>query len=109
MDAPCGLGGGDCDYDNDCQDGLVCGEDRCGDFPENKDWGGGIYGPRLYYDCCVPGVPTFTQYYPLTLRVSFATNNCLKYCKYPDHFVFTIRRKHCKRFSFKNNTLQTDI
>ena len=91
MDAPCGLGGGDCDYDHDCQDGLVCGEDRCGDFPENKDWGA-YYGPRLYYDCCVPGVPTFTQYYPLTLKVSFVTNNCLKYCNY--HFVFTIRRRH---------------
>ena len=72
MDAPCGLGGGDCDYDHDCQDGLVCGEDRCSDFPENKDWG---WYDHLYYDCCVPGVPTFTQYYPLTLKVSFVTNN----------------------------------
>ena len=27
---PCGLGGGDCDVDQDCQGDLVCGTDNCG-------------------------------------------------------------------------------
>ena len=40
---PCGVGEGDCDTDNQCAGGLVCGVDNCGpEFPSN-------------YDCCREG------------------------------------------------------
>ena len=37
----CGVGYGDCDFDNQCQDGLVCGDDNC-----NNGFG------DTAYDCC---------------------------------------------------------
>ena len=43
---PCAEGGGDCDNDNHCAPGLVCGNNNCkyynADAPSN-------------YDCCEPG------------------------------------------------------
>ena len=40
----CDIGEGDCDYDQDCADGLICGTDNCpSDFPATAD-------------CCVKGV-----------------------------------------------------
>ena len=48
-DNRCDVGGGDCDSDTDCADGLVCYDDRenCHiDFPENAHY------PE-YADCCV--------------------------------------------------------
>ena len=44
--AKCGLGGGDCDKDDDCLPGLVCGTDNCkkSDQGENYHW---------QNDCCV--------------------------------------------------------
>ena len=36
----CSVGQGDCDFDHECQSGLVCGEDNCDSgFPGT-------------YDCC---------------------------------------------------------
>ena len=37
---PCGEGEGDCDGDDECEDGLVCGSDNC---PAGFPW---------YYGCC---------------------------------------------------------
>ena len=39
-DSPCGEDEGDCDHDNDCQDGLQCGSDNCPtgfNFPADAD------------------------------------------------------------------------
>jgi len=47
------LGDGDCDHDNDCNPGLKCGENNCGDFRSSEGWpyssGGGW---DLTDDCC---------------------------------------------------------
>jgi len=40
---PCGLGGGDCDGDDQCMPGLKCGTDNCNDF--DPKWG-------KTWDCC---------------------------------------------------------
>merc|ERR1711937_942524 len=46
----CGEGEGDCDNDNECQSGLVCGKDNCQSF---------IPGAHSQADCCVkPAVAT---------------------------------------------------
>merc|ERR1711962_1570721 len=46
----CGEGEGDCDNDNECQSGLVCGKDNCQSF---------IPGANSQADCCVkPAVAT---------------------------------------------------
>ena len=38
--SPCGIGEGDCDTNDQCAGGLVCGVDNCGpEFPSS-------------YDCC---------------------------------------------------------
>jgi len=39
----CGVGGGDCDEDSDCQDGLKCGENNCNQFHA---------GAMSSADCC---------------------------------------------------------
>ena len=40
---PCGKDQGDCDYDSECADDLICGEQNC------YGWG------NLGYDCCEKG------------------------------------------------------
>ena len=40
--SPCGIGEGDCDFDTECQHGLICGKDNCGPLFSNSK-----------YDCCV--------------------------------------------------------
>ena len=44
---PCDVGGGDCDRDSDCAQGLKCGTDNCrGDFSSpGSNWG-------MVADCC---------------------------------------------------------
>ena len=38
---------GDCDFDYECQDGLICGIDNCkGGFPDDA------------YDCCYDPTPS---------------------------------------------------
>ena len=47
-DNKCGEDEGDCDTDNDCQDGLKCGEDNCsnkGNGNPNNEW-------NAEDDCC---------------------------------------------------------
>lgn len=39
----CGIGGGDCDADNECETGLICGHNNCREF--NRKAGLGA-------DCC---------------------------------------------------------
>ncbi len=47
--APCGLGGGDCDGDSECEVGLRCGRDNCRD--RRKFWGArGAFSESD--DCC---------------------------------------------------------
>ncbi len=47
--APCGLGGGDCDGDSECEVGLRCGRDNCRD--RRKFWGArGSFSESD--DCC---------------------------------------------------------
>ena len=41
--SPCGLGGGDCDKDTDCEGSLACGKNNC-----RKFWKGAM----KYWDCC---------------------------------------------------------
>ena len=43
-ETPCGLEGGDCDGDTECQEGLKCGEDNCQDFHK---------GAWSSADCCI--------------------------------------------------------
>ncbi len=33
-----GYGDGDCDFDNDCVDGLLCGESNCAQFRNGSGW-----------------------------------------------------------------------
>ena len=42
--SPCPVGGGDCDSDNQCGPGLMCGDKNCGDFHLNA---------HSDADCCV--------------------------------------------------------
>ena len=38
FESPCGLAEGDCDYDDDCLGGLLCGMDNCmSSFPPSAD------------------------------------------------------------------------
>merc|ERR1711915_842763 len=39
----CGIGGGDCDADNECETGLICGHNNCREFNRKADEGA---------DCC---------------------------------------------------------
>ena len=36
VEEPCGLGEGDCDTDDECADGFVCGTNNCVGFPNPK-------------------------------------------------------------------------
>ena len=50
-DSVCGVGEGDCDSNNDCSEGLVCGKDNCQ----------GV-GFDATDDCCAPpGIYTFNM------------------------------------------------
>jgi len=51
-DKKCAEGFGDCDADEDCADGLVCGFNNCGDFVGNTVDG---VSPSAEADCCKPG------------------------------------------------------
>ena len=59
----CGVDEGDCDWNSDCQDGLVCGIDNCPDKPsfDNTD------------DCCKPG--TQVHLHLILFRVSACLRN----------------------------------
>merc|ERR1711915_705701 len=58
----CGVGGGDCDNDSDCQAGLVCGEDNCIEFSAQAlntsdcchDPLPGCDGGLKAWGCCTP-------------------------------------------------------
>eukprot|EP01062_Namystynia_karyoxenos_P058336 TRINITY_DN49899_c0_g1_i1.p1 TRINITY_DN49899_c0_g1~~TRINITY_DN49899_c0_g1_i1.p1 ORF type:complete len:714 (+),score=211.03 TRINITY_DN49899_c0_g1_i1:87-2144(+) len=51
--AALGLGDGDCDEDIDCESGLVCGHQNCGNFRDNHGWpSGNEFGWDLTDDCC---------------------------------------------------------
>jgi len=50
-DKKCGAGEGDCDADEDCEDGLVCGFNNCGDFEDNTV---DEVSPSADADCCIP-------------------------------------------------------
>ena len=54
--SPCSQGGGDCDNDNQCGSGLVCGQNNCrSDFSSTgSNWSSGA-------DCCI-GKLFFTSY-----------------------------------------------
>ena len=62
-DKPCGVGGGDCDNDNECQAGLTCGTDNCQDFhPEAQSsadccFGSGCDGSSSAWTCCTSDTP----------------------------------------------------
>ena len=45
------MGGGDCDNDSECADGLVCGTKNCRDFYSNAD---------VKADCCTNATTTIT-------------------------------------------------
>ena len=45
---PCGLNEGDCDSKDDCQTGLVCGDDNCPSHLGFESW----------VDCCYKGTTT---------------------------------------------------
>ena len=47
---PCGVGEGDCDNDNECEEGLKCGDDNCNPCPEGMD----CSEFETDDDCCVP-------------------------------------------------------
>ena len=39
MQAYCGYGEGDCDWDGDCKPGLTCGDNNCRSMnPGNRNW-----------------------------------------------------------------------
>ena len=46
MAQKCSIGQGDCDFDYECQDGLICGSENCGSGFPNSD-----------YDCCEKAPP----------------------------------------------------
>lgn len=53
---PCTLGDGDCDKDEECAGGLVCGENNCPQFGETKD----CCTQRCkgaWHNCCTPSKP----------------------------------------------------
>ena len=50
---PCEVGQGDCDFNSQCQDGVVCGTDNCGaDFPPGFDCCGVCPATNNDADCC---------------------------------------------------------
>lgn len=64
----CGYGEGDCDKDQDCDDGMVCGKDNCGPgFPS-------------VFDCCTyPVSPTSTTPSHSTTTISQPTTKGKSY------------------------------
>ena len=44
-ESPCGLAEGDCDYDDDCLGGLLCGQDTC--MSTFEQWVDCCYDPFL--------------------------------------------------------------
>ena len=47
MESPCEVGGGDCNYEEDCAGDLVCGKFNCQDFHPLAE---------SYVSCCVEPV-----------------------------------------------------
>ena len=43
---PCSAGGGDCDYDSDCQGELICGTNNCNEVSGVSHW-------STAADCCI--------------------------------------------------------
>jgi len=64
-DRLCGLGQGDCDQDDECEEGLICGRNNCIDF--NPD-------ASRYSDCCI-AAPTTTATLTTTTTNINANNN----------------------------------
>ena len=46
---PCSEGDGDCDVDEDCKDGLICGTNNCDKSKFNFKWA----------DCCEEGMKSY--------------------------------------------------
>merc|ERR1712098_267463 len=74
---PCGVGGGDCDGDHECQLGLSCGRDNCRDFNA---------GAHELADCCIEGIcikDSANRVYSTFMDMigtATSVDKCVKFC-----------------------------